>query len=361
MIPVARPFVGEEEIAAVAEVMRSGMLAQGDAVAAFEREFAAFCGAEHGIAVNTGTAALHAALACLGIGPGDEVIVPSFTFIATATAVSMTGATPIACDIEPATFTIDPEAVAENLSPATRAVIGVHLYGHPFDVDALSAICADEGIALVEDCAQAHGATWKGRQVGTFGDAGCFSFYPTKNMTTGEGGLVTTGDAALAGRIRRFINHGQSDKYLHTELGYNYRLTNIGGAIGRVQLGRLPGMNRQRQENAAYLSAHLDVPGLATPKTRPEATHVFHQYVVTLDGEFPLDREAFMAYLADHGIGSAVHYPMPVHMQPLYRGTPHPACPVSDRCARTVLSLPVHPGVSRGDCATICDVINGVE
>ncbi|KQC04664.1 MAG: aminotransferase DegT [Methanoculleus sp. SDB] len=361
MIPVARPLVGEEEIEAVAAVMRTGMLAQGEAVTAFEREFAQYCGAEHGIAVNSGTAALHAALASLGIGPGDDVIVPSFTFIATATSVSMTGARPIAVDIEPATFTIDPDAVTAAVTPDTRAVIGVHLFGHPFDLNSIGDICRDAGLYLIEDCAQAHGATWHGKRVGTFGDAGCFSFYPTKNMTTGEGGLVTTDDAALAASIRQFINHGQSDKYLHARLGYNYRMTNIGGAIGRVQLSRLGEMNRRRQENAAFLSAHLDVPGLATPSCRTEASHVYHQYVIRLTESFPLSREAFMHYLLENGIGCAVHYPMPVHMQPLYRGTEHPPCPVSADCAESVLSLPVHPLVTQDDCRFICEKINEVR
>lgn len=361
MIPVARPLVGEEEIEAVSAVMRTGMLAQGEAVTAFEREFADYCGSKHGIAVNSGTAALHAALASLGIGPGDEVIVPSFTFIATATSVSMTGARPIAVDIEPATFTIDPDAVAAAITPKTRAVIGVHLFGHPFDLTSVGDICRENGLFLVEDCAQAHGATWNGRRVGTFGDAGCFSFYPTKNMTTGEGGLVTTDDAELATRVRQFINHGQSNKYLHTRLGYNYRMTNIGGAIGRVQLSHLESMNRRRQENAAFLTAHLDAPGLITPSCRREALHVYHQYVIRLTGEFPLSREAFMEYLSKNGIGSAVHYPMPVHMQPLYQGTEHPPCPVSTACADTVLSLPVHPRVTQDDCSHICEKINEVQ
>jgi perosamine synthetase len=361
MIPIARPLVGEEEIEAVSAVMRTGMLAQGEAVTAFEQEFADYCGSKHGIAVNSGTAALHAALASLGIGPGDEVIVPSFTFIATATSVSMTGARPVAVDIEPATFTIDPDAVTAAVTQNTRAVIGVHLFGHPFDLTSVGDICRDAGLYLVEDCAQAHGATWHGKRVGTFGDAGCFSFYPTKNMTTGEGGLVTTDDAALATRVRQFINHGQSNKYLHTRLGYNYRMTNIGGAIGRVQLSRLKEMNRRRQENAAFLTAHLDAPGLVTPSCRTEATHVYHQYVIRLTGEFPMTREAFMKYLSENGIGSAVHYPMPVHMQPLYQGTEHPPCPVSSASADTVLSLPVHPLVTLDDCSYICEKINEVQ
>jgi perosamine synthetase len=361
VIPVARPAVGEEEIAAVAAVMRSGMLAQGEEVTAFEEEFAAYCGTAYAVGVNSGTAALHAALLALDVGPGDEVIVPSFTFIATATSVSICGATPVMADVEEGTYTIDPDAVRAAITPRTKAVIGVHLYGQPFALDPIREICEDAGLLLLEDCAQAHGAACRGKRVGGFGAAGCFSFYPTKNMTAGEGGMVTTDDAALAARIRRIINHGQSEKYLHTELGFNLRMTNIGAAIGRVQLAKLDAMNQKRQENAACLTAHLRAPGIATPVTREGATHVYHQYVVEVDEAFPLSRDELMAHLREQGIGSAVHYPIPVHRQPLYAEAAAGArCPVSDRLAARVLSLPVHPGVGAAECRHICETINEV-
>ncbi|MBT8507878.1 aminotransferase DegT [Methanomicrobiaceae archaeon CYW5] len=362
MIPVARPFLGEEEIAAVAEVMQSGMLAQGEVVTAFEEEFAAYCETKHGVAVNSGTAALHAALLALGIGPGDEVIVPSFTFIATATSVSMCGARPVMVDVEPSTYTIDPEAVRSALSPATKAVIGVHLFGQPFDIDPVLKICEEKGLVLIEDCAQAHGATYRGKKVGGFGDVGCFSFYPTKNMTSGEGGMVTMDDAELASHIRRIINHGQSDKYLHTELGYNFRMTNIGAAIGRVQLGKLDAMNARRVANAEWYNSHIQSQGIATPVTRPGATHVYHQYVLDVDEECPLSRDGLMAYLREKDIGSAVHYPMPVHRQPLYAENGNgDSCPISDSASQHVLSLPVHPGVGREECLYIAEILNGVK
>ena len=361
MIPVAKPAVGEDEIAAVSAVMRTGMLATGPEVTTFEEEFGSYCGVDHAVAANSGTAALHVALRALGIGHGDEVIVPAFTFIATATSVSMCGAKPVMVDVDEYSYTIDPEEVAEHISARTKAVIGVHLFGQPFAVDPVAEICADAEVLLVEDCAQAHGAMYKGKKVGGFGAVGCYSFYPTKNMTTGEGGMVTTNDAGLADRCRRIVNHGQSDKYLHTELGYNYRLTSIGAAIGRVQLGKLDAMNRRRQANAAYFSKHLNAPGLKTPTICAGCTHVFHQYVTEVTEAFPVDRDTLMAYLREKEIGSAVHYPMPVHRQPLYADEPGVVCPVSDELSERVLSLPVHPGVTPEDCAYIVETINDAE
>jgi len=359
MIPIARPLLGEEEAEAAARVVRSGMLASGPEVAAFESEFASFVGVEHAIACSNGTTALHAALLGAGIGPGDEVIVPSFTFIATATAVSMCGATPVFADVRPDLFTLDPEVLPPLATPRTKAVIGVHLFGQPFDIDPVREFCEARDLFLLEDAAQAHGAAYGGRQVGSLGDAGCFSFYPTKNMTTGEGGMVTTNDGALAERVHRLINHGQAEKYLHTDLGYNYRMTDIGAAIGRVQLGRLPEFNRRRQENAAYLTAGLDAPGVRPPATADDRTHVFHQYVVTIGDECLHSRDAFAARLRERGIGSAVHYPIPVHEQPLYRGAAAPdACPTAADLARRVLSLPVHPGIGPAELEQVVEAAN---
>ncbi len=362
MIPIARPLLGEEEAAAAARVVCSGMLASGPEVAAFEDEFAAYTGVGHAIAVSNGTTALHAALLAAGIGPGDEVIVPSFTFIATATAVSMCGAVPVFADVRPDLFTLDPEALPALVTPRTKAIVGVHLFGQPFDLGPALDLCADRDLVLIEDAAQAHGAKWRGRRVGSLGTAGCFSFYPTKNMTTGEGGMVTTDDDALDRRIRRLINHGQAEKYLHTELGYNYRMTDLGGAIGRVQLRRLPGFNERRQENGAYLSAHLDAPGVVPPAVGDDRTHVYHQYVVTVTDDCPLSRDGLSAYLREHGIGSAVHYPIPVHEQPLYQGTAPPgACPIATDLADRVLSLPVHPGIGPAELEAIVGAVNGVR
>ncbi|MCC7554821.1 MAG: DegT/DnrJ/EryC1/StrS family aminotransferase [Methanoculleus marisnigri] len=359
-IPVARPLVGEEEIAAVADVMRSGMLAQGSVVTEFESRFADYCGAAHAVGVNSGTAALHAALLAAGVGPGDSVVVPAFTFFATASAVSMCGATPLFADVDPETFDIDPDSVAALVRPDTRAIVGVHLFGQPFDVGAVREICDDHDLVLVEDAAQAHGAEYHGKRAGSLADIGCFSFYPTKNMTTGEGGMVTTDDDALAERVRLFINHGQSKKYLHSAVGYNYRMTNIAAAIGLVQLGRVEGFNERRIENARYLDRHLAGTGLTTPCVAPDVRHVYHQYVVKLPAGYPLTRDTFVSALADKGIGTAVHYPIPVNRQPVYENE-RASCPASDDLAASVVSLPVHPAVTDEELAYICEAVRELQ
>ncbi len=357
-IPVARPLVGEEEIAAVADVMRSGMLAQGSVVTEFESRFADYCGAAHAVGVNSGTAALHAALLAAGVGPGDSVVVPAFTFFATASSVSMCGATPLFADVDPETFNIDPDSVAALIQPDTRAVVGVHLFGQPFDVGAVREVCDDRDLILIEDAAQAHGAEYHGRRAGSLADLGCFSFYPTKNMTTSEGGMVTTDDDLLAKKVRLLINHGQSQKYLHSAIGYNYRMTNIDAAIGLVQLGRLEGFNERRIDNARYLDRHLAGTGVVTPHVAPGVRHVYHQYVVKVPTDYPLSRDAFMSALAERGVGTAVHYPIPVNRQPVYQAEGATAsCPVSDDLAASVVSLPVHPSVTDEELTYICDAV----
>lgn len=361
-IPVARPLVGEEEVAAVADVMRSGMLAQGSVVTEFESRFAEYCGAAHAVGVNSGTAALHAALLAAGVGPGDSVVVPAFTFFATASSVSMCGATPLFADVDPRTFNIEPESVAALIRPDTRAVIGVHLFGQPFDVGAVREVCDDRDLILIEDAAQAHGAEYHGRRVGSLADLGCFSFYPTKNMTTGEGGMVTTDDDALAKQVRLLINHGQSQKYLHSAVGYNYRMTNIAAAIGLVQLNRVEGFNERRIENARYLDRHLAGTGVVTPCVAPGVRHVYHQYVVKIPADYALSRDTFMNVLAERGIGTAVHYPIPVNRQPVYQAEDTTAsCPVSDDLAASVVSLPVHPSVTDEELAYICDTVRELQ
>jgi perosamine synthetase len=360
-IPIAQPITGIEEENAATAVIRSGMLAQGPAVAMFEKEFAAYTKTRHAIAVNSGTAALHAALACSGVKTGDEVIVPTFSFFATASCVSMCGAKPVFVDVDEKTFNINPDSVAEAVTKKTKAVIGVHLFGQPFDIKPVSEICDDHKLALVEDAAQAHGAEYHGRKVGGFGKAGCFSFYPTKNMTTGEGGIITTNDDAYATTMRQFINHGQSEKYRHTMIGYNYRMTDIGGAIGNAQLKKLPEFNKKRISNAAYLNSNLHVKGLTTPYHMPDSTHVYHQYVLRVTPDFPMRRADLMAFLAEQGIGSAVHYPIPIHQQPVYLNKQKsPSCPVAERLCEEVLSLPVHPNITKSMLEEICTTINGV-
>ncbi len=360
-IPVARPSIGQEEISAVTEVLKSGMIASGDRVLEFEKKFADLCGATHAVAINNGTAALHAALLAADIRPGDEVIVPAFTFVATASAVAMCGAKPVFVDVDEQTFNILPEQVEERITGKTRAVIGVHLFGQPFNVQAIKESCESHNLKFIEDAAQAHGAVYNGQKVGSFGDYGCFSFYATKNMITGEGGMVTTSDKAGNERLRLLINHGQSEKYLHTSLGYNYRLTDIGAALGLVQLKKLEKFNLRRKKNAEYYNANLAARGLVLPVVTHNVSHVYHQYVIRLTEDFPMNRAAFMDYLKSKGIGSAVHYPIPLHRQPLFglKNDPDP-CPVSTRLAGSVLSLPVHPLLDQKELSYICETINKV-
>ncbi|USH00428.1 DegT/DnrJ/EryC1/StrS family aminotransferase [Thermococcus argininiproducens] len=359
-IPIAKPLIGDEEINGVIEVLKSGMLASGKEVEEFEKEFAQYLGVKHGIAVVNGTAALDVALKALRIGPGDEVITTPFTFIASANSILFQGAKPVFADIDPKTFNLDPNEVLEKINEKTKAILVVHLYGQPADMKAFKEIAEDHKLYLVEDCAQAHGAEFNGQKVGTFGDIAAFSFYPTKNMTTGEGGMVVTNDDELAKRADLIRNHGQAEKYLHVELGYNLRMTNIAAAIGRAQLKKLDGWNERRIENARLLTDGIsEIDGLTPPYTDPRVKHVFHQYVIRVEEEFPLNRDELMVKLGEKGIGSAVHYPIPVHHQPFYQklGYPNDICSNAVEASKKVLSLPVHPAVNRGDIDYIINTL----
>jgi dTDP-4-amino-4,6-dideoxygalactose transaminase len=330
------------------------MLAQGPEVSAFEAEFAEAHGAAEAVAVNSGTSALFLVLEALGINPGDEVIVPSFTFAATANVVALTGATPVFVDIDPATYCIDPAAVDAAISPRTAGVIPVHLYGHPADVGALATITARHGLFMLEDAAQAHLATYRGQSVGTFGIAGAFSFYPTKNMTSGEGGMVTTADPALARTIRLLRNQGMEQRYANEVAGFNMRMTDIHAAIGRVQLRSLPAWNEARQRNAAFLDAGLaELEGVETPFSAPGVTHVYHQYTLRVDRG---RRDQVVDDLGGRGIGCGVYYPTPVHSLPAYDLDID--LPETDRAAADVVSLPVHPGVWPDDLERIVGGVN---
>ncbi len=361
-ISIAKPIVGEEEIKAVEEVLRSGMLTQGEKVLRFEEEFSKYLGVRNSIAVNNGTVALDLALKGLGIEQGSEIISPAFTFIATANSVLYQGLKPVFADVDPRTFNLDPDDLSEKITPRTRAVIGVHLYGQPFDLKAIRQICEDRNIALVEDCAQAHGAEFEGKKVGSFG-TGCFSFYPTKNMTTGEGGMITTNDDALAARLRLMRNHGDTGKYNHVALGYNYRMMNLQGAIGLEQLKRLEGFIARRISNAEILNQNIRIEGLTTPYRASNVRHVYNQYVLRVEDSFPVTREKLMEYLQSKGIASAVHYPKAVYEQPLYRelGFGQERCPVSEDVSRRVMSLPVHPSLSQPDLLYIAETLNNFE
>lgn len=352
VIPAAAPQLGPAEQHAVAQVLASGQLVQGSEVAAFESEFAALVEGRPCVAVSSGTGALHLGLLSCGIGPGDEVIVPSLTFAATINAVILTGATPVFADIEPDHFCLDPASVAAAVTPRTAAIMPVHLYGHPADMDALGAIAVRQGVAIVEDACQAHLAIWRGRPIGTFGGFAAFSFYATKNMTTGEGGMVVCSDEDQARKVRLLRSHGMERKYENEIVGYNARMTDLAAAIGRVQLQRLPEMTDQRRRNAAILDAGLEpLPNVAVPRAADEAHHVYHQYTVRAG-----DRDALRAGLQGDGIGSIVHYPVPCHRLPAFQSEGHGlVLPETERACREVLSLPVHPGLSTGDIDRIVE------
>ncbi len=354
-IHMASPIIGQEEINNVVDVLKSGNLAQGKKVNEFENNFSDYYGVKHSVAVNSGTAALHAALSSLGIGKGDEVIVPAFSFIATASAVSMCGATPVFADIDPEYFTINPTSVENLITDSTKAIIGVHLFGQPFDIDGIKKF----GVPLIEDAAQAHGSTYHGLLVGRFGKAGCFSFYATKNMTTGEGGMVTTNSDKINDSVRRFINHGQSEKYLHTSLGYNYRMTDIAASVGIEQLNKLGIFNSRRICNANYYDEHLKATGVVLPKLRDYCKHVFHQYAICITDDCPLTRNEIIAKLKVAGIDTAIHYPIPINKQPIYINAKS-SCPVSEQISNEILSIPVHPSLTTDNLKYICDTINEV-
>ena len=337
---------------AVVDVLRSGRLAQGEQVAAFEEEFAALHGVPHAVAVNSGTAALVGALSALGIGPGDEVLTTPFSFVATVNAILAVGARPCFVDIGDSDFGLDPAAVEAAITPATAAILVVHLFGQCADMRSLTAVAQRHGLAVVEDAAQAHGARFGRTSAGAFG-VGCFSFYGTKNLTTGEGGMVTTRDSALADRLRLLRNHGMASRYEYVRAGHNWRLTDLAAAIGRAQLPHYDDVVARRTANAAALTAGLDdLDELLLPVEQPGRRHVWHQYTVQVRDGW---RDELATGLAGRGVGSAVHYPTVLadldHVAGVARGAD--AVPTSRRCAQSVLSIPVHHHLSEPDIERI--------
>lgn len=353
-VPAARPLIGDEERAAVDRVLRSGMLAQGPEVAAFEEEFARHFSLQRPcVAVSSGTSGLHLGLLAAGVGPGDEVIVPSFTFAATANAVALTGATPVFGDIDPATFCLDPAAVLAAITPRTVGIMPVHLYGHPADMCALALIADRHGLQLFEDAAQAHGAGLHGRPVGTFGALAMFSLYATKNMTAGEGGMVPVGTGEVERRLRLYRNQGMLRQYENEVVGFNCRMSDLHAAIGRVQLTKVDGWTERRRANAGYLSEHLA--GVITPVVASGARHVYHQYTVRV----PEDRDGLAAALLDeYGVVTGQFYPTPTHRLPSFRSAAD--LPATEQAARDCLSLPVHPALSSEDLDHIVAAVNAV-
>ena len=351
-IRLAKPDIGAEEIEAVREVLTSGTLTGGPQNAAFEREFADRHGAAHGVTFCTGTAALAAMLLAEDIGPGDEVIVPSMTFVSTATCVAHVGATPVFADIDPRSFNLDPGEIARLVTRSTRAVLTVHYAGQPGELDQLQKICADHGLLLLEDAAQAAGAQFRGRPVGTFGKSAMFSFTPTKNITTGEGGMVLTGDAQTADRLRLLRNHGQARRYQHVLIGYNWRLTEMQAAIGRVQLRKLDAILARKHANADWLSRRLaQVPGISPPYQVPHASssHMLYTCLVRRN------RDAVLDHLQRRGIEARIYFP-PAHLQPIFAGR-RLRLPVTEAVAAQMLSIPVHSRLTPGELAQIANAV----
>ena len=361
-IPAARPIIGARERSAVDAVIASGMVVQGPQVAAFEEEFSErVVGGAHAVAVNSGTSAQHLATLASGLPEDAEVIVPSFTFAATANSVVLAGARPVFADIDLATFTLDPASVEAAITERTAAIEVVHLYGLPANMPAIMRIAEAHGLAVFEDCAQAHGAAIGSVPVGAFGAWGSFSFYPTKNMTSLEGGMVTTGDAALARRVRLLRNQGMERQYANELVGLNNRMTDVSAAVGRVQLGGLAGWTARRRANAAALNEGLaGAGGGVTPPPAPDGrTHVYHQYTIRFEGATAAERDRIQAVLRDEWrVGTGVYYPIPNHrLDSLAPYAPGVELPGTERAARECLSLPVHPSLSEADLARIVEAV----
>ena len=353
-----RSIKGEID-SAVLRVLDSTQYILGEEVAAFEREFAGYCQASQAIGVNSGTSALHLALLAAGIGPGDEVITVPFTFVATVSAICYTGATPVFVDIEPDYFTMDPSKVEAAITPKTKAIMPVHLYGQPADMDPIAEIARRRGLVVIEDAAQAHGSEYHGRRCGSIAEIAGFSFYPGKNLGAyGEGGAVTTTRADWAATCRTLRDWGQEKRYEHRLKGFNYRMDGIQGAILRVKLRHLEAWTERRRQVAEWYAAALDPDTVRMPKARPGCRHVYHVYVVRAD-----DRDRLRDVLGGQGIQTGIHYPIPIHLQPAHADLGYHAgdFPVAEQVAREVLSLPIFPEMTRDQVQTVAAAVMGAR
>jgi dTDP-4-amino-4,6-dideoxygalactose transaminase len=352
LIYINLPKIGEEEVQAVVKVLRSGMLTSGlgagSEVSAFEKSFADFACAKHAVAVNTGTAALHSAVLAVGIKQSDEVILPSFTFVATAEAVVLAGAKPVFADIDPQTYNLSPSAVEKALTKKTKAILPVDLYGFSADMKPIKEIASKHGLAVIEDAAQAHGTTYEGKPAGAFADAACWSLYASKNMTTGEGGVVTTNDDQIAETLRMIRTHGEKAKYASLMLGTNYRMSEIQAAIGNVQMQKLPSFIAKRRQNAQQLTKLLEKNSkLDLPYETKDRLHSWYLYTARLKDALEEQRNQLVDELKKKGIGAEVYYINPVHQMPFYRENfGSTKLPQTEKASKQVFSLPIHPGVT---------------
>jgi len=350
-ISLSKMYVDEEIHQAVAQVLESGRYIKGQNLERFEQEFANFCTTKYAIGVSSGTSAILLSLMALGVGSGDEVIVPSHTFIATASPAKLLGATLAYADIDPESYTIDSTDVARKITPKTKAIIPVHLYGHPCDMDSLDSLAKEHHLYIIEDACQAHGATYKGRRTGSLGDIACFSFYPAKNMTVlGDGGMITTNNDGLAKKLRMLRDHGRTQKYLHELLGLNCRLSEIHAAIGREQLKHLSQWNDRRHQIAAHYNSLLNYDGITIPVEKDWARHVYHMYVIRIKS-----RDKLALYLKEKGIETGIHYPIPLHHQPCLRADVR--LPITEKYVDEILSLPMHPQLTEPEVEYVASQI----
>ncbi len=346
----------KKEKEAILRVLDSGCLAQGSEVEAFEKEFADFCNANYAVATSSGTTALHLALLSLGIGVGDEIITTPFSFIASSNSILYIGAKPVFCDIDEKTFNIDPAKIEKLVTEKTKAILPVHLYGQPADMPRILDIAKNHNLKIIEDACQAHGAKINGQLVGRFGDAACFSFYPTKNMTTGEGGVVLFKDRKAYEKAVMIRAHGMKVRYHHEILGYNFRMTDIQASIGREQLKKLPNFNKRRQTNAKFFFDNITNPKIKLPKIKKRYEHVFHQFTIMVE-----NRDDVIKKLTEVDIGTGIHYPICINEQPLYKSLGYKAnLSIGRRVANKVLSIPVHPSLSKNDLRHIVRAINNL-
>jgi len=359
MISIAQPSISRTEINAVSNVLRSGKLVMGKKVEEFEENFANFIGTRYSIATSNGTTALYLALLALDIGPGDEVITTPFSFIASANAILFTGAKPVFVDIDPKTFNLDPKLLSSKISQKTKAILPVHLYGLPSNMPEILRVAKKHQLLVVEDACQAHGAAIKRKKAGSFGNLACFSFYATKNMTTGEGGIITTNSLRLANKIKLLRSHGMKKRYYHTSIGYNFRMTDIAATMGIEQLKKLDAFNKIRRRNADRLSKALaSTRGIVLPESPDGYIHAYHQYTIRILKNFPLSRASLLKKLEKAGIEGLIYYPVSIHQQKAYRSLGHTeTLRVAELASKEVLSLPIHPNVTVKDIDYIVSII----